>query len=67
MPKNKNIYYGDNKYIRLHGSRGQYIGRYNKKDFEKIKKTINKNSYVVFNNTDSDNDAFNDAIKLKNN
>lgn len=67
MPKNKNIYYGNNKYIRLHGSKGQYIGNYNKEDFDEINKIINKNSYIVFNNTDSDNDAFKDAIKLKDN
>lgn len=67
MPYNKDFYGTDNKYIRLHGSKGQYIGGYNKIDFEQIRTMINKNSYIVFNNTDSDNDAFGDAIKLKNN
>lgn len=65
LPKDINICYGNNmKYIRLHGSTGQYIGSY-KKDFNKILKLIDKDSCLIFNNTDN-NDAFNDAVYFLN-
>lgn len=54
-------------YIRLHGTKGQYVGKYNTKQLKEIISFIEplkiKKAYVYFNNTDSD-DAFNDALKL---
>lgn len=54
-------------YIRLHGSKSQYIGSYHDKDYKEIYDFIrghNVNAHIYFNNTDHGSDAFDDAIKM---
>jgi len=56
-------------YVRLHGTKGQYVGRYNTKQLKELINFIEplkiKKAYVFFNNTDSgESDAFDDALKL---
>lgn len=60
-------------YIRLHGSKDQYIGKYGENGLKEIENFIkefyhNYVIYIIFNNTDSENppSAYSDALTLKN-
>lgn len=64
-------------YVRFHGSKGQYIGKYGKKKINQIIKEINKlllteqktfDVFMIFNNTDSGfvPSAIKDALIVKN-
>ena len=49
------------EYVRFHGFKGRYKGRYPKKILEQIAKKLSNNAFVYFNNT-ADNSAFKDAF-----
>lgn len=55
-------------YIRMHGTYDQYMGSYDKQDYQDIFNLINDKlidtAFVFFNNTDDGTDAFDNAIEL---
>jgi uncharacterized protein YecE (DUF72 family) len=59
----------DSVYFRMHGTVSKYRGSYTDSElrniFNFISKTPIKFAFIYFNNTDSDADAFNDAIHLR--
>lgn len=58
----------DTIYFRLHGTKGKYIGKYDKEQLKTILKFIREKSvtnfFIYFNNTDMDAHAFKDAQAL---
>ncbi|MEM3062366.1 MAG: DUF72 domain-containing protein [Nitrososphaerota archaeon] len=60
----------DTIYIRMHGSLGRYIGSYSNRELRSVVRFMGNTpcKYIIiyFNNTDSNRDAFNNALTLKN-
>lgn len=70
-PLNKYEMTSDIVYIRMHGSRGQYWGDYEKKDFKNIFNFVKnkpiKTAFIYFNNTDKHASAMRNAMQLMGN
>ena len=67
-PKLRHFVPTKNIYFRMHGSTGQYTGKYDSHVFQEIFNYVDKKlidqAFIYFNNTDSDANAFKDAVRM---